>query len=81
MLPKSKTRDKRVFAWEKKKENKTKRDTKIDEIQAQLCDILGGSQRHVIDEADIDDDDFCMYLVDRHPNEWNVYLVSSSLKS
>ena len=57
----------------KKKENKTKRVTKIDEIQAQLCDILGGSQRHVVDEDD--DDDFCIYLVDMHPNEWNVYLV------
>ena len=60
---------KELLHEKKKKLSKTKKVTKMNKIQARLCDILGGSQRDVIDKDDDDDDDFCIYLVDMHPNE------------
>ena len=52
---------------------KVKKATNIEEIQAKLRGIMGGSHKHLVDDDDDDEeekeDDVYMYSVDMNPDE------------
>ena len=60
-----------------KKKAKANKVVDIKDICAQLCDIMGTRDTHLVneddDDEDAEDEDVYMYLIDMHPDEQDAY--------